>query len=345
MFYIQSRSYNYSLYYTHPLVRKPKFELSAYAAANYKQATTSFDGHDLYTDQISAAQLALNGRYDSKRGIWYGFQDFYHAFPIMQEASRYFKYSGGITRLHDFGHGVIAQLRGNYQFVPQDVIPYVDQFQSGGIATVRGYSEGLLVGKSGYFLSAELLFPILPSEITIKVKDKNEKAEGVVDIASQNQGEARLMAALDEDKKIKNSSSSLNYVSQEGFDPNTSNNIVKLNIKNPKPSNVKTRTVPFLGKYVKGIVFVDHAGVLPFKGEGPGVQPYDANDFLASAGMGLRVELPADLTARLYWGFPLINNSHEQYTTRANWGRFHFELSLTPDIEKLLKLKKSREAL
>ena len=44
----------------------------------------------------------------------------------------------------------------------------MDLFQTGGLATVRGYSEGLLMGKNGYYASAELMFPLLPR--TIKTK-------------------------------------------------------------------------------------------------------------------------------------------------------------------------------
>ena len=49
--------------------------------------------------------------------------------------------------------------------------------------------------------------------------------------------------------------------------------------------------------------------------------------------MGLRVQLPGDLSARLYWGYPLINNAYEQHRHR---GRFHFELTLEPDFDSLL---------
>ena len=49
--------------------------------------------------------------------------------------------------------------------------------------------------------------------------------------------------------------------------------------------------------------------------------------------MGLRVQLPGDLSARLYWGWPLVNNKYE---TDRKMGRFHFELSVEPDLDALL---------
>jgi len=275
MFNIKSRSHNYALYYMHPLIRTPRFELTGIAAANYKQATTSFDSVDLYTDKVTSAQGSLNAKYDSKRGIWYLTQSVTQAFPLFSDASHYFKYEGALIRLHDFGHGIVGQFRTNYQFIPEDVVPYIDQFQSGGLATVRGYSEGLLIGKTGYFLSGELMFPIAPS--SIKIKNRKTKEE---------------------------------------------------------------KTVPFIGKYVKGAVFMDQATVFPFKGEGPGKEGYNANDMLLSGGMGLRIELPGDMTARLYWGFPFIRNNHEAVQQS---GRFHFELALTPDFYKLVQWKTEKD--
>ena len=141
---------------------------------------------------------------------------------------------------------------------------------AGGVATVRGYSEGLLIGRSGYILSGELLFPIFPK--TIKNKDK-------------------------------------------------------------------TKEYPFLGSYMKGFVFADHAGIFPYKGTGLGKEGYNQNDFLISIGGGVRINLPKDISLRLSWGIPLMNNNHEEVD---RWGRFHFELSISPDFDALVKLRKPK---
>lgn len=265
---IGSNAYQYSLYYTQPIVRKPGFELKAYGGLNYKRARTFSDINVIddwlgSTDNITSAEVALMMRKDTKYGIWYLNQDAYYSFPIFNSDrdNNYFKYSGSIVRLHDFSHGIIGQLRSNYQIVPGDKrIPYLDQMQTGGLATVRGYSEGMMIGKNGYFISCELMFPILPREIT-----------------SPRSGEK----------------------------------------------------IPFIGKYVKGAVFADTAGIFPTASE----DIYGGSYFAASVGMGLRVQLPGDLSARLYWGYPLISNHWEP---DRKLGRFHFELTLAPNIDALL---------
>ena len=47
-------------------------------------------------------------------------------------------------------------LRGGLQFSDTRFLPASEQFQIGGAYTVRGFSEGLLSGRSGYFGSVEL---------------------------------------------------------------------------------------------------------------------------------------------------------------------------------------------
>lgn len=274
---LKSYSYLYSLYYDQPIVRKSGFELRTFASLNYKRSRTwsKYDGifeqmmgdsPFSNVDQVTSIDVGLNMRKDTKYGIWYLNQGAAMALPIFDSDSSYFKYSGSILRLHDFSHGVIGQLRGSYQVIPNSkYIPYLDQFQTGGLATVRGYSEGILMGKSGYFFSGELMFPLLPRTITNK--------DGV--------------------------------------------------------------TKNFIGQYIKGAVFADTAGVFPWVGQ----DYYGGSYFLASLGMGLRVQLPGDLSARLYWGYPLINNAYE---TNRKMGRFHFELTLEPDFDALLSKRSTK---
>jgi len=271
---LKSRAHTFSLYYTQPLIRKPGFELKSYASLNYKRATSKlgvFD-YEFPTDDITSLDVALNMRKDTKYGIWYLNQGVGYAAPLIGSESNYFKIFGGAVRLHDFSHGFIGQVRANYQVIPNNKhIPYIDQFQAGGLATVRGYPEGSMIGKNGFFTSAELMFPLLPRQIT-----------------SPRSGEK----------------------------------------------------IPFLGRYVKGAVFADMGGVFPqvdeYQYKFPG---HHGSYFMASLGMGLRVQLPGDLSARLYWGYPLINSQYFENAPGDNrqLGRFHFELTMEPNLDMLLR--------
>ncbi|MBQ8481903.1 MAG: ShlB/FhaC/HecB family hemolysin secretion/activation protein [Alphaproteobacteria bacterium] len=169
-FNIESRSQNYSIYYTHPIIRDLHRELNSTTSFTYKRAVTSFDGYDLYEDKIPELKTGLNFRYDTENGIWYFAQNVSYAAPWFQNRIDYWKFEGSILRLQDFGHRILGQFRGNYQYIPQDVIPYADQMSVGGFGTVRGYSQGLLTAKSGYQLGAEIYFPIAPETFYIDCK-------------------------------------------------------------------------------------------------------------------------------------------------------------------------------
>lgn len=280
---LKSNSYLYSLYYDQPIVRTRGFEFKTFASLNYKRSRSWSRLGDIFseiynqpisdpikdTDQVTSITLGANIRKDTKYGIWYLNQNVEAAIPIFDSESSYFKIAGGALRLHDFSHGIIGQLRGSYQVIPNSKhIPYLDQFQVGGLATVRGYSEGVTIGKNGYFLSGELMFPLGPR-----------------------------------------------YIARKGGG-----------------------TRKFIGNYLKGAVFADTAGIFPYVGE----DYYNGSYFLASIGMGLRVQLPGDLSARLYWGYPLVNNAYEQH---RHMGRFHFELTLEPDIGALLSKRNKPEVV
>jgi hemolysin activation/secretion protein len=166
-FNIESRSQNYSVYYRHPLIRELHKELNSTTSYTYKRAVTSFDGYDLYEDKIPELKTGLNFRYDTERGVWYLAQSVSYAAPWYQNRIDYWKFEGSVTRLHDFGYRILGYFRGNYQYIPQDNIPYADQMSAGGFGTVRGYSQGLITAKSGYQLGAEVYFPIGPEELNI----------------------------------------------------------------------------------------------------------------------------------------------------------------------------------
>ena len=61
---------------------------------------------------------------------------------------------------------------------------------------------------------------------------------------------------------------------------------------------------------------------------------------MISTGFGLRVSLPGDASARLYWGYPLMHNNNETYCRKP---RFSFEISLAPDFDRLLKWKREKQ--
>ena len=121
--------------------------------------------------------MGLGGHRNFKRSVFYG--SLYSTNGIIEdrirEHSNYFtKVNADGYYVHYLPKGIIATLKFGGQYSPNDM-SYVEQYQIGGISSVRGYTESLLLAPSSYFASVEVLFPIpfLPETIKIPFKKDN----------------------------------------------------------------------------------------------------------------------------------------------------------------------------
>jgi hemolysin activation/secretion protein len=116
----------------------------------------------------------------------------------------------------------------------------MEQFQIGGMATVRGYSEGLKIGDDGYFVSLEMHTPMPQWKIF---------------------GQA-------------------------------------------------------LHEMVQGVLFVDHGGAFPYKGNDESI---DHTDYLTSVGGGMLFQFSQYLGGRVYLGVPLGERENDQDSLRLHF--------------------------
>ncbi|MPL65723.1 Heme/hemopexin transporter protein HuxB [bioreactor metagenome] len=128
---------------------------------NAKDSETLFDGSKLfdtdvktfgygYTLQANSSKKAVYVRHDITRG---------YADSVGQKQNL-IKYNLSSVRQQALADGVTQTLRLSGQLTPDKNLPTVEQFSLGGMSSVRGYEEGLLLGDKGYFLSAEWSKPL-----------------------------------------------------------------------------------------------------------------------------------------------------------------------------------------
>jgi hemolysin activation/secretion protein len=172
-FNIEGNSYNYGGYVSHPFISTRRFDFSGDLGFNFRQVTTFFDEMPLFTTQIRSLTAGLNFEYRDKTGRWMSRHAFTNGLDILGGNARFFKYNGSLTRIQSLGNGVVGIFRAATQLT-DDRLPPVEQFQLGGSSTVRGYSEGLLIGDNGYFFSGELRIPLpLPKQIgKLQIRDR-----------------------------------------------------------------------------------------------------------------------------------------------------------------------------
>ncbi len=167
-FGITGKTFAYTGYVTHPIIQKPNMALNSYTAGNIKLTNTDASDITLYKTHSYSGTQGFNARWDTPRGIWltghYGTVGYFDSQGINRV---FFKYEGNGVRLHDFGHGIIGEFRVAGQWSPTDQLPWIEQYQTGGMSSIRGYSEGVLIGRSGYNTTAEIITPIpfLPKKL------------------------------------------------------------------------------------------------------------------------------------------------------------------------------------
>lgn len=160
-----------SAYITHPLIDSEKGSLSFNTSANLKFSKADISGYTYSNYRDYNFAVGFGGHRNFKRSVLYG--SLYSTHGIIEDRirnhSKYFtKVNADGYYIHYLPKGIIGTLRAGGQYSPHD-IAYIEQYQIGGISSVRGYSESLLLASNAYFVSMEMLFPIpiLPKTINI----------------------------------------------------------------------------------------------------------------------------------------------------------------------------------
>jgi len=171
---IQSRSHIFSPYISHPLVYTDRMSFKTKLSFDFKNLKTDILGAPFSEDRIRA--LRLNADFTFRDH--FGQTIFNHELawgidalgatvksnPLSSKAgsgSQFFRYSGDIIRLQQLPKNILMQVRGHYQFSENRLLS-AEQQQIGGAFSVRGYSEGRILGDKGYYLNWETYIPIKP---------------------------------------------------------------------------------------------------------------------------------------------------------------------------------------
>lgn len=165
-------------YITHPLIDNEKGALNLSTSANLKFSDAKISGFKYSSFKDYNIAVGLSGHRNFKRSVLYG--SLYSTNGVIEDRIRdhsqfFTKVNADGYYIHYLPKGIIATLKVGGQYSPNDM-SYVEQYQIGGISSVRGYTESLLLAPSSYFTSLELLFPIpfLPETIKVPFKKDGE---------------------------------------------------------------------------------------------------------------------------------------------------------------------------
>lgn len=149
---ITGSAQNHSILLSHPLDKKRYW--TADAGVNFRNVLSKLDGATTNSTFVFSMQSGLSFDRPDRYGRTFLRGQF--TYSPNQDFSKWELFGTRLTRL-PFNHMLIT--RANAQISPNDMPP-VEQFQLGGAFSVRGYSEGLLVGDRGFNIGIEDRFPI-----------------------------------------------------------------------------------------------------------------------------------------------------------------------------------------
>jgi hemolysin activation/secretion protein len=129
------------------------------AGFNWQRATNFFEGDLTHSAEVHSIQTGLNfDRYDRWGRTFNRVQNSF-AFSGAGATSSFWKVENFFNRLIVLPKNNLLILKAYGQWTP-DALPALQQFQLGGQSSVRGFTEGALIGDRGYNLGVEHRFPL-----------------------------------------------------------------------------------------------------------------------------------------------------------------------------------------
>ena len=150
---------------THPFVAAADRLVNAYAKYDYKRSTSEFDGNQTMATRVESVAYGFDATLRGNANVLVFDNSFTNGYDHHENVNRRFMhYNAALTGAQGLGKVGTVILKGRGQLSDDTLLPSTDQFQVGGSATVRGYTEGLLTGDNGYVLTAEFERPLFSSD-------------------------------------------------------------------------------------------------------------------------------------------------------------------------------------
>ena len=153
---ISGSSHDLSAGLTYPIRVSLQDMWSVYGRLSARSSASKFSGFKQAGLDLRVLTVGLAGEHQADDTAWYLDNALSVGIPHFGGDQSFFYYRGSATRFDRLSERLQLLTRGGLQFSDTRFLPASELYQIGGAYTVRGFSEGLLSGRSGYFMSAEL---------------------------------------------------------------------------------------------------------------------------------------------------------------------------------------------
>lgn len=176
-FDLTAKTKTISGYLTHPLIDTPKGKLNLNTSINAKNSHAQISDITYSKYKDYSAAIGFGGNYNFDKSVLYASSYLTHGIikdHIKDDNQHFTKINADLYYIHYLPSSIVGTFKAGGQYSP-DNMAYLEQYQIGGISSVRGYSEGLLMAPKAYYTSLEMLFPIPFLPKTIKCICKENK--------------------------------------------------------------------------------------------------------------------------------------------------------------------------
>lgn len=146
-----------------PINVEPKLSLWGSVRLQWRRSSSSLSGTTLFSSYARTAVAGLSAQWVEPGLSWQGGCEYVYGMVEPgsggSDSSTFRKFGVSFALQKALGDRYLLTIRGAFQAAQQQ-LPASDQFSVGGASSVRGYSEGGLVGDQGFFSSIELGAPI-----------------------------------------------------------------------------------------------------------------------------------------------------------------------------------------
>ena len=158
---ITGDSYNVGLFVTQPITVENNYLANVFAGLNSKESTSDFDGETIFETKVGTLSLGMDTQFYGPGSSLYMRHSLSFSDNGSLDAEKSFvKYNFELSHVKMLETNVMLLIRATAQLSNADLLPSSEQYQLGGMSTIRGVPSGLLSGDQGYFASIELGFPL-----------------------------------------------------------------------------------------------------------------------------------------------------------------------------------------
>ncbi|MCP4651989.1 MAG: ShlB/FhaC/HecB family hemolysin secretion/activation protein [Candidatus Omnitrophica bacterium] len=167
---VTGASTNLGFFVTHPVVVNKRWLTSVFSGFNTKRSITQFSGFTALARKVRTINYGLNSRFIGKRSYYTLSNTFTHGFRAFRGNDSFAKYNGDLNAMFYSQSNKTLLARVQLQLANHSFLPASEQFQLGGMGSVRGYASGVVIGDNGYLLSAEYSVPLISIKKKIPVE-------------------------------------------------------------------------------------------------------------------------------------------------------------------------------